>query len=68
MPQINKEPTIFITTIEAREIVKEKTELDITKVTMLTWINKYKLGRKIGGRYQVNKQQLLEFLNHEMEV
>lgn len=53
----------LLTTNEAILIVKEIGEMSITLKTLLTWIVKYKMGRKIGGRWVIYRSMFIKFLN-----
>ncbi|MCJ7747867.1 MAG: hypothetical protein MUP27_08990 [Desulfobacterales bacterium] len=51
----------LINTNRAMEIVAQH-GISCTRTSLLTWINKYKLGKKIGGRWYVDEQRLRVFL------
>ena len=57
----------LITTKDALRMVKEIGEMNITLKTLLTWIVKYKMGRKIGGRWAIYHSIFLKFLNEGSE-
>lgn len=52
----------FLTTNEALKRVKEIGGMSITLKTLLTWLVKYKMGRKIGGRWIVYQDSFNKFL------
>lgn len=64
---IENHPNNLITTNEALKMVKEIGEMNITLKTLLTWIVKYKMGRKIGGRWAIYRSVFLKFLNEGSE-
>ena len=49
--------TEYLTIPEAIIAVKEK-GFSATKPTLITWIHKYDIGKKIGGRWYVSKKRL----------
>lgn len=50
-----------INTNQMMEIVTQY-GISCTRTSLLTWINKYKLGKKIGGRWYIDKRRLRVFL------
>jgi hypothetical protein len=40
----------------------------ITRVTMITWCQKYKIGSKIGGRWYVDPQKLSLLLRGALKI
>jgi len=56
----------WINTNQAMEIVKES-GISCTRTSLLTWIKKYCLGKKVGGRWYVDKERLDIFLKGEIE-
>lgn len=61
--RIENHPNNLMTTNEALKKVKEIGEMNITLKTLLTWVVKYKMGRKIGGRWVIYTSMFLKFLN-----
>ncbi len=57
-----------IDTTEAIKTVKEVTGVGITLPTMILWANKKGLGRKLGGRWKIDRQKLLDYLKSERWV
>lgn len=51
-----------ISTDEALGVVIDKELGTITKTTLISWISKYKLGKKVGGRWRINEQKFFKFL------
>ncbi len=51
----------WINTNQAMQIIKEH-GISCTRTSLLTWISKYRLGKKVGGRWYVNEERLHEFL------
>ncbi|MBU2051545.1 MAG: hypothetical protein KKH61_21555, partial [Gammaproteobacteria bacterium] len=51
----------YIDTVEAREYLRKEADREVTLTTIITWIKQYGLGRKIGGRWQVDKIALNKF-------
>lgn len=49
--------TEYVTVPEAMQIVKDK-GFGATKPTIIAWIDKYQIGKKIGGRWYVSKMRL----------
>lgn len=47
----------YITVSEAMKLA------DVHRCTIISWCRKFGLGVKIGGRWRVNKEDLLCFLN-----
>jgi len=57
--QINPE---LIGTSEALKIVQEIGQICVSLPTLISWIQKYNIGKMIGGRWWINKQQLTSML------
>ena len=55
---------VYIDTVEAREMVKEKFLLDKspTLPTIISWIKEYDLGYKFVGRWKIDKEKFMKFL------
>lgn len=51
-----------ISTDEALGVVIDKELGTITKPTLISWISKHKLGKKVGGRWRINEQKFFKFL------
>ncbi len=49
--------TEYLTVPQAMKIVQEK-GFGATKPTIIPWIEKYQIGKKIGGRWYVSKRRL----------
>jgi len=61
-----KENVQLIGTAEALNFVKQETGgVVITLPTLISWIKKYGLGRKIGARWYINKNVLAEYLEEK---
>jgi len=54
---------MYITTTEALKFILENAPTPVTLVTLIAWCKKYKLGGKIGGRWWINKDKLIDFLD-----
>ena len=46
-------------------LVKEICDLTVTRKTLLIWLKKNDLGRKIGGRWLVYRDKFTSYLNGE---
>ena len=57
----------WIDTNRAIEIVKTQ-GMHCTRTSLLTWIERYGLGKKVGGRWYVDEQCLREFLKGKGEI
>jgi hypothetical protein len=55
--------TNHISTREAMEIVADKGFRSVSLVTMIQWCKKYKIGRKMGGRWFIDRDLLISFIN-----
>ena len=44
--------------------ITEKKKMTVSKTTIRTWITKYGLGKKIGGRYYVYLDKFIYFLEN----
>lgn len=52
-------------TISTEEAINTFTENElgtVTKPTIITWIRKFKLGKKIGGRWRISEEKYLKFI------
>lgn len=56
--------TIWIDTNEAMELASQN-GAPISRQTVINWVSEYDLGRKIGGRWRVDKNRLMNFLQGE---
>lgn len=61
----NKTEKQLIDTNTALPLVKEICDLTITRKTLLIWLKKNNLGRKIGGRWLVYRDKFTSYLNGE---
>src|SRR5574341_1431240 len=52
-----------ISTEEAMQILKDSELGTITKATLVNWIRKYRLGRKVGGRWRIDEDKFLKHLD-----
>ena len=52
----------YIRTKEALEIVNDKGVVPVSLPTLISWIRIYKIGKKVGGRWWIDKQKLIEML------
>jgi hypothetical protein len=53
---------ILISTSEALEIVQTKGVVPISLPTIINWAQAYGIGKKVGGRWWVDKEKLTEML------
>jgi hypothetical protein len=53
--------TPYISTRQARDILYSR-NIKATLPTLIAWCRKYKLGYMIGGRWQVDKANLIKFI------
>lgn len=60
MAKTNDEKELIPTNV-ALQIVSDA-GLSITLTTLISWAQNYKIGKKIGGRWQIDKQKLLKML------
>ena len=51
-----------ISTDEALGIVIDKELGTITKTTLISWVRKNKLGKKVGGRWRINEEKFFKYL------
>lgn len=51
-----------ISTDEALGIIIDKELGTITKTTLISWIRKNKLGKKVGGRWRINEEKFFKYL------
>lgn len=51
-----------ISTDEALGVVIDKELGTITKTTLISWIRKNKLGKKVGGRWRINEEKFFKYL------
>ncbi len=49
-------------TTEEAMIEAKKKRVSITRPTVITWIEKYKLGSKLGGRWYIDRKKYMDFL------
>jgi len=52
----------LISTNEAVKIIEEDYQYNITRPTIINWIEKYGIGIKIGGRWRIAEAKLRNFL------
>jgi hypothetical protein len=52
----------YVDTNEALDIIKNEGTSPVSLPTLINWIRNYKIGKKVGGRWRVNKQKLIEML------
>ena len=57
--QLNEE---LIDTNEALKIVCDKGVVPISLPTLINWIQVYRIGKKVGGRWWIDKEKLTEML------
>lgn len=53
----------YIDTNEALSIIKNIGITPVSLPTLINWIPHYKIGKKVGGRWWIDKQKLIEMLN-----
>ena len=58
----NSQQQIYINTAQALFLIEEEMGWSVTLPTLIAWLNKNKLGRKIGGRWQVDQKALTEYM------
>ena len=58
---------IWIDTNEALEIMQKSTIIKLrykpNRPTLISWAIRYNLGYKFAGKWQINKQKLIDFLD-----
>ena len=59
---INKLKEKTISTDEALGLVIENELGTITKTTLIAWVRKNKLGKKVGGRWRINEEKFFKYL------
>jgi hypothetical protein len=52
----------MLTTTKAMKILRDKGVGKITRATLISWIEKYDLGIKIGGSWRLNEVKFQRFL------
>lgn len=52
----------YINTNEALDIIKDVGITPVSLPTLINWIQNYEIGKKVGGRWWVDKQKLVEML------
>ena len=57
----------YIDTNSALKMVKDVCGIKVTRKTLLTWLVKYKMGRKVGGRWVVYLPLFKKFISGEAE-
>ena len=57
-----KLPKGLLTEKQAREIA------GVTKMTIINWCNKYSIGKKVVGRWEINEKKFRELLKSRDEV
>jgi len=58
----------YISSADAIEIMDKAGFFIPTKATLIRYYEKYKLGRKIGGRWAISKTKLMKFLKSLEEI
>ena len=58
----NSNEDVYISTTEALWFIEKKGAGPISLPTLINWLKTYKIGKKIGGRWQVNKAKLFKML------
>lgn len=53
---------ILIPTSEALEIVKTRGIAPISLPTIINWARAYKIGKKVGGKFYIDKRKLIDML------
>lgn len=53
---------VMLSTAEAIEVIQQLSEMEVTLPTLLAWTQKHKLGKKLGGRWRINRQKLENFI------
>jgi len=59
--------TDFINTNQAMKIIREH-DIACTRPSLLSWVEKYHLGKKIAGRWYIDKKRLYKFLKGEVNA
>ena len=67
MTDIVVEKQKMIGTPEARVLIDESGVGGVTLPTVINWCKQYGLGVKIGGRWYLYEDRLIEFLNKEQQ-
>lgn len=57
----------YISTDDAIKLLVDRGYLPVSKSTLIIWINKYKLGKKYGGRWMISMSKFIKFLD-EFEI
>lgn len=65
--KIESKQQVLINTNQAIQIVKEH-GISCTRTSLLSWIVKYHLGKKVGGRWYVDEEKLYKFLKGEINA
>ena len=52
----------WLSTKEALELVADIAPAKVSLVTLITWCRKYRIGTKVGGRWWVDRDKLMNFL------
>lgn len=56
-----------LSTKEAMEIVIDNELGTVTKATLIKWLKRHRLGKKVGGRWRIDEDKFLRFLGVEGE-
>lgn len=56
----------WINTNQAIEIIVAS-DVHCTPTSLRTWINRYQLGKKVGGRWYIEEKRLREFLKGRID-
>lgn len=51
-----------IDTTEALKIINEIAAAPVSLPTLISWAQNYKIGKKVGGRWWIDKQKLIDML------
>ena len=57
----------WIGTKEALELIADIAPAQVSRVTLIAWCRKYRIGSKIGGRWWVDHDKLMKFLKVKIE-
>jgi len=57
----------WINTNQAIQIIREH-DISCTRTSLLMWIGKYQLGKKVGGRWYIDSVRLEKFLKGEINA
>lgn len=60
---VNNKASPGISTNEAMDIIKKK-GFQITRTTLIKWIIDYEMGKKVFGRWYIDKDKLMFYLRY----